>query len=248
MFVTMVRDTLNRVTRLETLRGLLASGDPATLPDLARTLGVSVRTLARDVALLRETGVPVEGDRGRGGGVRLPPAYRTGRVHLADREAVDLLLAMAVAESLGTTLFLPALGAVRRKIAAAFPDRHLDRIRDLRRRILVGRGASDAVRATWRPPARAGVSAVADAFLGRERIEIDYAAADADTATTRTIEPHYLLCNPPVWYVIAFDGLREAPRSFRLDRVRAVRPTGTRFRLMPRERLVDVDGIEATDL
>jgi predicted DNA-binding transcriptional regulator YafY len=133
-------------------------------------------------------------------------------------------------------------------VATAFADRHADRIGELRRRILVGTGASDVVRATWKPPARQRVASVAKAFFERRRIEIDYAGGQDGPFTTRAVEPHYLLCNPPVWYLIAFDRLRGAPRSFRLDRVLAVRPSDERFRLLPRDRLVDAAGIEAEGL
>src|SRR5213592_2537570 len=48
----------------------------ASGPQLARRLGVDERTLRRDVAALRSLGIPVEADRGRGGGYRLRPGYR----------------------------------------------------------------------------------------------------------------------------------------------------------------------------
>jgi predicted DNA-binding transcriptional regulator YafY len=45
-------------------------------PELAARLGTDVRTLRRDVAALRGLGIPVEAERGRGGGYRLRPGYR----------------------------------------------------------------------------------------------------------------------------------------------------------------------------
>ena len=40
------------------------------MAELADELSVSVRTVRRDVAALRARGMDIEGDRGRGGGVR----------------------------------------------------------------------------------------------------------------------------------------------------------------------------------
>ena len=71
-----------RVLRLEALKSLLAERDYTTVADLAEELVVITRTLHRDLALLREMGVPVEGDRGTGGGLRLEPGWSLGRVHL----------------------------------------------------------------------------------------------------------------------------------------------------------------------
>ncbi|MFE5549800.1 helix-turn-helix transcriptional regulator [Streptomyces sp. NPDC056534] len=72
----------NRVLRLDRLKALLAEHDYTTAADLAAELGVSTRTLHRDLALLREMGVPIEGDRGMGGGLHLESGWSLGRVHL----------------------------------------------------------------------------------------------------------------------------------------------------------------------
>jgi proteasome accessory factor C len=66
-----------------------------------------------------------------------------------------------------------------------------------------------------------------------QRIEIDYWSAGRDALTTREIDP-----GPPFfalgeWYTDAFDHLRGEPRMFRVDRVRAVRETGTTFTPVP---------------
>ena len=50
----------------------------------------------------------------------------------------------------------------------------------------------------------------------------------------REIEPHFLLLKYPVWYVIALDGLRDAPRTFRCDRILESRVMDASFRLLPK--------------
>jgi predicted DNA-binding transcriptional regulator YafY len=94
----------SRVVRLDSLKALLAERDVTTTADLAAELGVSVRTVARDLAVLRDMGMPIEGDRGRGGGVRLEPGWYLGRVHLNESEALGLLLSRAIAEKVGSPL------------------------------------------------------------------------------------------------------------------------------------------------
>ena len=50
--------------------------------------------------------------------------------------------------------------------------------------------------------------------------------------TRRRVEPHGLLVRAPLWYVIAWDPRRDAPRLFRADRIR--RPSVTEQTFLPR--------------
>jgi predicted DNA-binding transcriptional regulator YafY len=60
-----------RVERRNRLIGLLRSEEHWKTSDLRDHLGISQRTLMRELAELRIAGYPIESDRGRGGGVRL---------------------------------------------------------------------------------------------------------------------------------------------------------------------------------
>jgi predicted DNA-binding transcriptional regulator YafY len=241
------RGTKSRLGRLEELKGLLAADDYATVGALAGELGVSERTLARDLALLRDAGLPIDSDRGRGGGVRLLRSWSLGRLQLDHAEAVDLLLSLAIAERIGSPLFLQHLAPIRRKVAAAFSDRQADLIRGLRRRILLGDGASETVLAGYKAPARPRVAAVAAGFFEMRRMQIEYAGADGRLATRR-IDAHYMLYNPPVWYLLTYDHLREDVRSFRIDRIRSVEVCPETFRLRPRDHFVAAADIGAEQL
>ena len=57
--------------RLEELKGLLKAREHVTAAELSAELGVSIRTLNRDLEILRDSGIPIESDRGRGGGLWL---------------------------------------------------------------------------------------------------------------------------------------------------------------------------------
>src|SRR5262245_27142661 len=131
------RSDAARLRRLEELKGLLKSREHVTAGELAAELGVSLRTLNRDLEILRNSGVPIESDRGRGGGLRLQRNWALGRLHLSPPEAIDLLLSMAIAERTNSPLLLRELGAVKRKIVAAFPESYQPKIRSLRKRILI---------------------------------------------------------------------------------------------------------------
>jgi predicted DNA-binding transcriptional regulator YafY len=220
----------DRLERLEELKGLLKGRDHVTAADLADDLGVSLRTLRRDIELLRDAGIPIESDRGRGGGLRMHRNWALGRLQFNVAEAIDLLLSIAIAEQMNSPVLLQHLGGVRRKIVAAFGETHQRQIRSLRKRILIGAAASERVRSSYAPPGRRALSAVAEAFFEMRCVRIEY-LDQAGAVTSREVEPHFLFLNLPVWYVLAWDRLRSGVRTFRVDRVRSVTPLDSTFRL-----------------
>lgn len=215
--------------RLDRLLGLLASRQTWTGPVLAGELDVSLRTLRRDMARLVARGVPIEGERGRGGGVRVPARVGLGRLQLHQREALDLLLALAIAERIRSPLLLSSMKALRQKIAMAFPPEERHRISRLRRRILHARPASREVSETLRLPRPAVLGPIQDGFFEQRAIEIEYGTQRQ--RTTRVVEPHYLMLAWPAWYLLVWDHLREAVRTLRLDRIESARLSDTTFQV-----------------
>ena len=60
--------TISRIQRLEIITARLKSEQPTTIGEIAKEVGVSVRTLSRDIEVLREQGLPIDTEIGRGGG------------------------------------------------------------------------------------------------------------------------------------------------------------------------------------
>jgi predicted DNA-binding transcriptional regulator YafY len=216
---------------MDALKALLTERDYTTVGDLAEELGVRTRTLHRDLSLLREMGVPVEGDRGTGGGLRLEPGWSLGRVHLNESEALGLLLSLTIAEKVGSPLLLDDLRSITRKVGAAFAPAQARRILALRRRILVGQAASPDVLAGYTPPRPAVTKALLEGFARQRRsgavrgpVWRSHRAGDRAPVS---------LLQPAVWYAMAWDLLRDDIRSFRIDRIRHVRVLPITFRLRP---------------
>lgn len=111
---------LRRVERQQVLIERLhaAHGGRVRLGALARELGVSVRTVARDVERLRDSGAPLQIHRGRDGGVSLPRARATISVELDLPEAAALISSLAV---LGPTVSDSAASAMRKLAEAVRP-------------------------------------------------------------------------------------------------------------------------------
>lgn len=109
---------LRRVERQQRLVERLynAYGAVLVLEDLARGLGVSTRTIARDVARLRDAGLPLESRQGRDGGVWLevPP----NRLHSVDLDLPEIAALLSSLAVLGPTVSPGAASAARKLVAA----------------------------------------------------------------------------------------------------------------------------------
>lgn len=219
-----------RAVRLEALKALLAARDYSTAAELAAELDVSVRTLQRDLALLRDFGIPVDSDRGRGGGLHLEHGWSLGRVHLSESEAIGMLLSLTIAEKVGSPVLLNDTRTIARKIATSFAPAQARRILAIRRRILVGAHASAQVLSSYGAPVSSVTQPLLDAFVNRRVAVIGYHDQHSHV-TERQIELQYLYYNLPVWYVLAWDQLRDDVRFFRIDRIKKIHLLREQFRL-----------------
>ncbi len=218
---------MQRVDRLDLLARVLRDRPGITVGALARDLGVSVRSVFRDIDHLRERGYPIEADRGRGGGLRLHPSWGLGKVLLSSEEALCTLLSLAISEKLSFPIFSAEVSRARKKIVDAFPTAERKRIAPLRERIFVGRPASAAVRGSYTTPDAAVMRPLQVAFVKEVMVTAEY-VKETGESSTRGIEPHAMLINWPAWYLLGFDHLRGEPRMFRFDRFRGARLEETR--------------------
>jgi predicted DNA-binding transcriptional regulator YafY len=192
---------------------------------LADRLGVSVRTLRRDVDRLRELGYPVDAHRGVDGGYQLAVGAALPPLVVDDEEAVALAVGMQAAVNGAVAGIEESAVRALTKVVQVMPPR-------LRRRVDTLRAVT--VPAAWNPgPVPAldseALIAVAQACRDSERLRFDYTGRDAEP-TRRHVEPHRLVPLGRRWYLVAYDLDRNDWRSFRLDRLAAPRGTGARFR------------------
>jgi predicted DNA-binding transcriptional regulator YafY len=102
---------------IEALR--LAAGRHATAEELAAALGVDVRTVERDIARLRDAGVPIAARRGPGGGFRLDAPATVAPVHLSPGEIAALIASLT---SVGPYVSASAHSALSRLVEALHPE------------------------------------------------------------------------------------------------------------------------------
>lgn len=212
------------------LERVLRRAGTTTSETLASELGVSRRTVLRDVATLRDRGVPIDGDPGRGGGLRLDRERDRAAVHLGVTEIASLWLAATLSSQATALPWAHAARAALRKLAEGLPRARSARLDDLRRRVVVGPPASTVVARDAGATTSEVLTAFESAFGDGVGLAFDYRDRDG-RRSHRRVEPHGLLVQPPVWYALAIDLDARAPRMFRMDRM-------SRPRLLPSVRFV----------
>ena len=170
--------------------------------------------MRRYVAALQALGIPVEGQRGVGGGYRIKPGFRLPPLMLSDDEAVVVALGVIAAGRLGLTASEETIDAAQAKIHRVLPDA-------LRRRVEALESSLDFTTAApaGAPVAGETVLLVADAIRRRRRLRTGYRSFSGEDSQ-RDLSPHGLVVHSGRWYLAAFDHGRDAMRTFRVDRMR----------------------------
>jgi predicted DNA-binding transcriptional regulator YafY len=204
--------------RRDSLIRLLRRRGSCSVADLAHQLGVSRRTVLRDLASLRTRGFTIRGEGGRGGGVLLDASSVLLSSRLAADEVVSLVLSVAIMRAAPWIPFAAGADRALAKIEGALPADRLRELRRLMRRILVGdpTGAATPAANAVEPGL---LPAFEQAFTSSRVLCFDYIDREA-RRSRRRVEPHGLLVRAPLWYVIAWDLDKDAARLFRMDRVR----------------------------
>lgn len=214
--------TTQRVLRL--LR-LLQRRPSWTAAEISAELGVTDRSVRRDVERLRSLGYPVRATAGVGGGYQLGAGTRMPPLLLDDEEAMAVALSLRLAAG-GTVA-----GAEEAALRALTT---LDQMMPPRLRAEV-RGLHSATGALSGPGAQVSADVLvtlAQACRETVRVRFRYGARDG-AERTRTVEPVQMITTGQRWYLMAYDVDREDWRTFRLDRMAQVETTTWRFR--PRE-------------
>ena len=219
--------------RLLRLLSLLQARRDWSGGELASRLGVTTRTVRRDVDRLRRIGYPVDAAPGVAGGYRLGHGSGLPPLLLDDDEATAIAIALRVmAASAGAVRGVEesALAALA-KVDRMLPPRLRARVDALRKatvRLGGGGGSGSAGGDMVEPDV---LVACAQACAGSERVVVRYRDR-GDRETTRRLEPYRLVCTGRRWYLAARDVDRDAWRTFRVDRVLDVQLTGHRFELV----------------
>ncbi|MEV0487187.1 YafY family protein [Streptomyces sp. NPDC050508] len=218
--------TTDTPARLLQLLSLLQTPREWPGGELADRLGVSRRTVRRDIDRLRELGYPVQATLGADGGYRLVAGKAMPPLVLDDEEAVAIAVGLRAGAGHAVEGVDEASVRALAKLEQVLPSRLRHRVATLQAAttpLTSGDGASIAPET---------LTVMASTVAGRERLRFAYRAGDG-TESRRVTEPYRLVSTGRRWYLVAYDLDREDWRTFRVDRVS--RPVATGARFTPRE-------------
>ncbi len=212
-------------SRLLTLLSLLQGrrGWPGT--ELAERLGVSGRTIRRDVERLRALGYPVDSLTGPAGGYQLRAGTAMPPLLLDDDEAIAIAVGLRTAAGGSVAGIEETSVRALVKLEQVLPSH-------LRRRVRALQTATQTLSSRGGPQVDPQhLTTIAAACRDRERLRFGYRGRD-DAESRREVEPHALVNVGRRWYLVAWDCGRGDWRSFRVDRM--AKPTaGVRFEPRP---------------
>jgi predicted DNA-binding transcriptional regulator YafY len=212
-------------SRLLTLLSLLQGRRDWPGLELADRLGVSGRTIRRDVERLRELGYPVESMTGPAGGYRLRAGTAMPPLLLDDDEAIAIAVGLRTAAGASVTGIEETSVRALVKLEQVLPSHLRRRVRALQGATMTLAGGGPTVDPQY-------LTVLAAACRDSERVRFAYTARDR-AASRREVEPHSLVNAGRRWYLVAWDRARDDWRTFRVDRL--TRPASTGVRFTPRE-------------
>jgi predicted DNA-binding transcriptional regulator YafY len=205
-----------RADRLVAVLLLLQARGKVTAAEVAAELEVSERTARRDLEALGMAGLPIYSKQGRDGGWQLAGGGRTDLSGLTAAEARALFLVA------GPSSATPEVRAALRKLVRALPE-------SFRTAAEAAAGAVVVDTSAWGGPAEPAptppshLDGLQRAVVEGEQVRLGYVARDR-ASTTRVVHPLGLAAKGSVWYLVA--GTETGLRTFRVDRVTSVEPTG----------------------
>lgn len=184
----------------------LLQNDRTTAPELAEELGVSVRTVYRDIDVMSISGIPVYMQGGRNGGIYLSEGYQLNRIALSDEEKAEILLAL---QGLGAVQY-PDIDTILLKLGVLFADKNRDWIEvDLTRW-----GTAETIKRD-----KVLFSILRKAITSQRRITFEYYNGKGEVSK-RVVEPTKLAYRDRAWYLAGYCLDKKEPRVFRLSRMK----------------------------
>ena len=207
----------NTATRLITLIFLLQNQPNQKASDLAEKLGVSLRTVHRYFAMLDEMGIPVYAERGPYGGFSLVRGYKIPPLIFSLEEAVAVYLGTSLVSEMWGSLYRDAAQGALAKLENILPNEQRREIEWARRSLIttsLNRVESNQLFSM--------LDDLRKATRDHHQVSLVYQGATDKKADNRKVDPYALVFRAGLWYLVGYCHLRNAPRTFRVDRIERI--------------------------
>lgn len=215
---------MNRLERITAILLLLQSRKKITAQQLAQKFETSIRTIYRDVRVLEEAGVPIGAEAGIGyyimEGYTLPP------VSFTREEAGAMLTAEKLMNRFGDVSLINEVTSAMNKVRAVLKSSDKDYLETLEQHISIHSRKPDVNLAEF---PNKYLSAIQQALVNQQVVEIEYYSNTSEQVTKRMIEPIGLSYINGSWHLFAQCRLRNDVRDFRADRIKKLRPTDQHY-------------------
>ncbi|MEU5763410.1 YafY family protein [Nocardia sp. NPDC047648] len=193
--------------------------------ELAERLGVTDRTVRRDIDRLRDLGYPVTATLGATGGYRLVAGAAMPPLLVEDDEAVAIAVGLRAAAGTGVAGIEEASVRALAKVEQVLPAKLRRRVRVLATALTSPTGGGPAADPDV-------LTTLAATVTNRERVRFAY-RDEAGAETRRNAEPVGLVPARRRWYLVGYDLDRAGWRVYRADRIDRPQPTAARFTPRP---------------
>jgi predicted DNA-binding transcriptional regulator YafY len=217
----------NVATRLISIILMLQSRGTLKASELADELDVSERTIHRYMGMLDELGIPIYSERGPYGGFSLVRGYKLPPLIFTPEEATALYLGTELVKEIWGASYQDAAVAATAKLDNVLPEALVQEVKRAQRGLLVT-GWLRRDYGPWVPL----LDELRRCVARRRQVQLVYQSF-RQQVTHRSLDPYALALQWGNWYVLGYCHLRQDLRTFRVDRIQKVEPTGETFELPP---------------
>jgi len=207
---------LSRISRIVQILTTLQSGHSYSVDGLTKILGVSRRTIFRDLKELQAIGVPYHFDP-KTGGYAIDPEYFLPPVDLNLQEALSLLLLVHKARNHLPVPFKNSALMAGLKVENNLPDKIRQYCNATLQNISI------------KPDSHAPMdlldkvfSLLQNAIRKKRKVRLRYASFYEGTEIATILCPCHLMYNKRAWYVIGRSSMHKSVRTFKLNRIKSL--------------------------
>ena len=204
-------ERMNAIIYILKERGKLTAGEIADL------LEVSERTVYRDIDALSQIKVPIISYEGNRGGYEIDPSYFIPSIQLTEDEITSFILLLRLGKELKIPglyqnydmLSLKLLNAVSNDSRPKL-ERFLNKFKIYVNRINPGTYVDHVL------------DIIIQSFEEEKKVKLSYYTPGTDSVAERLVSPCHFAFDEGGWYLTGYCHLREAKRTFRLDRITSI--------------------------